>query len=158
MLHTSFDPTDDGPTPTDAHALIARTRARMVARAATPWWYPITYGAGVGGLAASLALPVHLAPLGLAVCLSVLLAGYAAWQAHTGLRVSGWRAGATRRIARRMGLIMLGVIALAGLSRARGGSPLIPVALGVLLGVIAAQTSKAWDRAWRADMLSGEGA
>lgn len=153
MIEFPSDATDDEPTPDDARAVIARTRARMAARAATPWWYPITYGAGVGGLVASLALPPRLVPVGTTACLAVLLGGYAVWQHRTGLRVHGWRPGATRAIAARLAAMMVICIAVAGLWRSRGGGAVLPVGLGLVLGVIAARSSAAWDRAWRAEML-----
>ncbi len=155
MIDLPSDDAADTPTAGDAADVIAHTRARMVARAATPWWYPVTYGAGVGGMVASLALPVRLVPIGLAACVALLLGGYAVWQRQTGLRVNGWRPGATRAIAVRLAVTMALCLASAGLWRSRGGGALLPVILGLVLAVIAGAASAAWDRAWRAEMRGG---
>jgi hypothetical protein len=108
-------PDSEPPFPAAATAIEAATvleqlqasRARLALRARTPWWYPPTYGASVGGMVASLGLPNQFVPIGMLASLVLLLSGYALWRRSSGLSVSGLRPGATRRIALGLGVAML---------------------------------------------------
>ncbi len=144
--------TSDMNHPDDALAQIRSARARIAERARTPWWYPPVYGTGVGGMVASLALPDHLVLGGLATALALLLGAYAAWRRTSGLSVTGFRPGATRRIAVTLGVAMVVAFAAAFALRDGATGGWAPIACGAVLGVVAARASAAWDRAWRAEL------
>lgn len=143
---------DDLPHPADALAMAQSARRRIAERARTPWWYPPAYGTGVGGMVASLALPDRLILVGFGAAIALLLVAYGAWQRVSGLSVSGFRPGATRRIARRLGLAMAVAFAAAVVLRTRVPGGWGPIACGTVLAVVAARASAAWDRAWRAEL------
>jgi hypothetical protein len=139
----------------DALALARGARERLAARAVAPWWYAPGYGLGCGGVVASLALPNHLAPIAALVCLLMLVGLYAIWQRRSGLGVSGYRAGPTRRISVGIGVAFLAAYALALLLRDRYPDGRGPILCGVVLALIASRASAAWDRAWRKEILDG---
>ncbi len=139
----------------DALSLARGARERLAARAVAPWWYAPAYGLGCGGVVASLALPNHLAPIAALGCLLMLLGLYAIWRRRSGLSVSGYRAGATRRIAIGIGGAFLAAYSLALLLRDRYPDGRGPIICGLVLAFIAARGSAAWDRAWRKEILDG---
>jgi hypothetical protein len=139
----------------DALALTAAARQRMADRAKTPWWYPPVYGIGCGGMIASLALPISWIWAGVIVCSAIISCSYVAWMNMSGLSVSGYRPGRTRRIT---ALLVVGFLAFAAAAlvlRYRAGLVWAPVVCGLVFAPIAALASAAWDRAWRTDILSG---
>ncbi len=152
------DNQDDGRTArearaaSDALATVRGARAGIAARAATPWWYPPAYGLGVGGLVASLALPVRVAPFATVGCALYLLGVYAVWRRVSGLSVSGTRPGKTRRIAIGIGFATAVFCALAMLFRDAYPDGRVAIFCGVVMAIIAARGSAAWDRAWRAEL------
>ena len=143
--------------PRAALALAERTRERLAARAATPFWYPPLYGLGCGLLVAGGGLPqpwgIMLVALGI---ISVALL-YARWTQSSGLSVNGYRAGATRVIA--VGLVVaLLALLLAGLAlREAMGLVWAPIVCGVVGALVAAFASAAWDKAWQEQIRRGEG-
>ncbi len=139
----------------DALSLARGARERLAARAVAPWWYAPAYGLGCGGVVASLALPNHLAPIAALVCLLMLVGLYAIWRRRSGLGVSGYRAGTTRRIALGIAAAFLASYALALLLRDRYPDGRGPIICGVVLALIASRGSTAWDRAWRKEILDG---
>ncbi|MCU0647825.1 MAG: hypothetical protein MUF00_07500 [Gemmatimonadaceae bacterium] len=151
--HDYHSPRLDARDAAGALDVARQARARIAARAATPWWYPPAYGVGVGGLVAGLALPDRWVPISAAACMLLLLGAYALWRRQSGLHVFGWRAGRTRTIAVGIGVAtaLAGALAIALRDRYPDGRG--PLVCGVLLGLIAARASAAWDRAWRAELL-----
>lgn len=138
---------------TEALAMAARTRAGLAARAGTPAWYAPGYGLGCGAMVASLALPGWWAAAGILAAVLWVLALYAIWQRQSGLSVSGYRNGSTRKIT---GALALGYGVAFGVATSfRGGdAPVLgPILCGVVLALFATWASAAWDRAWRRDMV-----
>lgn len=153
----SFDPTSWSAA--DALETARHARARVAERAATPGWYPPVYGLGVGGMVASLALPGALAAWGLLLCIVLLLGAYRRWQRQSGLSVSGYRAGETRRIALRLAVLQVVAFTFAIWSRLAvtgAWSTLVPLVGGAVVAILAARASLAWDRAWRTELLDPE--
>ncbi len=136
----------------DALAAARGARERLAARAVAPWWYAPAYGLGCGGLIASLALPDQRAPFAALGCLLFLLGLYTIWRRKSGLSVSGYRAGQTRRIAFGLAASFLAAYVLALVLREKYPHGYGPIAVGAVMAVIAARASAAWDRAWRAQM------
>lgn len=132
----------------DALALAARTRARMVARAASPPWYAPLYGLCCGGLVASLALPDWYAVTGAVASLLSAILLYVVWSRRSGLRVNGYRSGRTRRATAALLVAYLAACRVALSWR----ETWVPLVAGSVLAVVAALGSRAWDRAWRADI------
>lgn len=139
--------------PEDALALAARTRASLAQRAGTPAWYAPGYGLGCGATVASLALPDGWIPFGMIVALVWTLGLYLLWQRLSGLSVSGYRSGSTRRVT--LWLLAAYMLAFGLAAWLRGGpAPLWgPIACGMVFGLFAGWASAAWDRAWRRDMM-----
>jgi hypothetical protein len=129
-------------------------RQRIAARATTPWWYPPLYGLGCGGMVASISLPLPLIAPGVVACSLVIVAGYVVWSRSSGLSVNGYRRGRTLpiTIAVVAAFVLLGLAAM--LLRFQAGIGWAPLACGAVLAVVAGLGSAAWDRAWRADILS----
>lgn len=147
---------DQDLSPDDALALTRTTRARLVARAATPIWYPPGYGLGCGGIIASLALRSWQGVLATAASLLWLLALYAIWRSRSGLGVSGYRRGRTLPVTIAFLAAYLIAVFVALGWRDEPGYAWMPLAAGAVLAVVAAFASVAWDRAWRADIAAGE--
>lgn len=141
--------------PADALELARRSRERLAARAASPWWYAPGYGLGCGGLVASLALPGWWGPLTALGCLLFVGTLYAAWRAKSGLSVNGYRRGSTRPVTFALLAAFALAYAVALLLRDEPGYRWVPLACGVVLAIVAGLASAAWDRAWRADMAKG---
>lgn len=140
--------------PNDALAIARDARHRLAARATTPWWYPPLYGLGCGAIVASYALPVPLIAVGVLASLALLLATYVTWQRRSGLSVNGYRRGRTW-ITIPLVIVFIAVALLATWLRFEQRIVWAPIVLGGLLAVIAGGASAAWDKAWRADILSG---
>ncbi len=139
----------------DALSLARGARERLAARAVAPWWYAPAYGLGCGGVVASLALPNDVAPIAALGCLLLLIALYAIWRRRSGLGASGYRAGPTRRISVGIAVAFLAAYTLALLLRDRYPDGRGPIICGVVLALLAALGSAAWDRAWRNAILDG---
>jgi hypothetical protein len=135
-----------------ALASVQLARASIAARAGTPWWYPPSYGAGVGGLVATLALPASRQPLGMMASIAWLLLVYWVWSRQSGMRVYGFRGGRTRTIAVGLGVAIVSAVLMAVALRERYPDGRAAMVGGVVLAVIAARASVAWDRAWRAEL------
>lgn len=139
--------------PKEALAMAAQTRARLAARAGTPAWYAPGYGLGCGSTVVSLALPDSWIPAGMVLALVWTVGLYLLWQRISGLSVSGYRAGSTRRVT--AWLLVAYMLAFAVAAGLRSGPAPVwgPILCGVALGLFAAWASAAWDRAWRRDMV-----
>lgn len=141
--------------PEDALALARDARARLAERAGSPPWYAPGYGLSCGGLVASLALPGWYGVFGAACSLLLATALYLVWSRRSGLSVNGYRRGRTLPVTAGL-LVAFGIaFAVAFAWRDVPGHGWVPVAAGTVLAVVAAFASRAWDRAWRADMNDG---
>lgn len=134
--------------PDEALALTQATRARMVVRAASPPWYAPLYGLCCGGLIASLALPDWYAVAGAVASLLSAVLLYVVWSRRSGLSVNGYRRGRTRGAT--AALLFAYLVACSVALTWRGTC--VPLAAGAALAIVAAFASRAWDRAWRADI------
>jgi hypothetical protein len=145
----------DNLDPAEALAIARGARERLVARAATPVWYPPLFGLCCGGLVAGggMEQPLGLALIAVSIVSVVLLNGH--WQRISGLSVSGYRKGWTRVIALAL-VVMLVALVAAGLGlREAFGLAWAPFACGAVAAVAAALGSILWDRAWRGQMTDG---
>jgi hypothetical protein len=152
------DEQDDARTTREARAAsdaldeVRAARARIAARAVTPWWYPPAYGLGMGGLVASLALPMRVVPFATLACTLYLLGVYALWQRVSGLSVRGDRPGKTRHIAIGIACTAGFCVVLALMFRDAYPDGRVAIIGGVVTALVAARGSIAWDRAWRAEL------
>lgn len=140
--------------PKEALAMAARARAGLAARAGTPWWYAPGYGLGCGATVASLALPGWWAIPGVLAAMLWVLGLYTVWKRQSGLSVSGYRSGSTRKITAALALGYGVAFGVASGFRSGGAPVWGPIVCGIVLGVFAAWASAAWDRAWRRDILA----
>lgn len=143
--------------PAEALAMAKGARERLVARAATPAWYPPLYGLCCGGLVAggSMKQPLGLALIAVSIVSVFLLYRY--WQRMSGLSVSGYRKGWTRVIALGLVVTLIGLMA-AGLGlRQAFGLAWAPFACGAVAAIAAAFGSALWDYAWREEIRRGGG-
>lgn len=140
-----------------AEALKAVTAVehRLAARAHWPWARHAAFGAVLGALVASYALPLPLNMGVVALCCAAV-GGIVAWdRRRDGFFVNGYRAGRTRRVT----VFVLGaaLIALAaGILGREFGWGWAPLAAGAILFVVATLASMAWERIYRAE-LEGRG-
>lgn len=135
-----------------ALAAMAQTQRRMAERAHWPLTRHMAFGALMGLLVASYALPTSVQPV--AVVLALL--GTALLVQHDrkrdGFFVNGYRAGRTRRVAFLfLGIALLFLVA-AIVAKLRFGLGWVPLLLGAILAVLGTLSSLAWERAYRADL------
>lgn len=140
--------------PADAIAIREAARRNMVSRAKTPWWYAPLYGLGCGGMIASIALPLAFIPLGVVACSMLILSGYMAWSHASGLSVNGYRRGRTLPVTIMLIIAFVLFGGAAAALRFAAGLGWAPLACGIAFAPVAGLASAAWDRAWRADILS----
>lgn len=141
--------------PSEALKIADATRERLAARAGTPPWYAPLYGLGVGGMVASFALPMPLALVGSTLCLLGITGLYSVWTSRSGLSVNGYRKGRTLPITLGLMAVASLLFAVALLLRDVEGYRWVPLACGAVLAIVATLASRAWDRAWRAEIREG---
>lgn len=136
-------------------AEVEAANADLAKRAKAPLWYHPALGFLIGALIAVQGQPTPI----LLVFYAAYIAGLAllvrAYKRHTGLWVSGYRAGRTRWVA--LGLATLatigGVIAV-WLLRERGLTS-APLIFGAIVAVIVTIGGFVWEAAFRADLRDG---
>lgn len=132
----------------DALAIAHDAKARLAATPTPPWYAPL-YGLGCGAmvLAVTLRSPASI------VIGSVALAGvvslYRLESHRSGVRLNGFRAGATLPISIALLVALLGAVVIALRLRDVPGYGWAPIAAGAVSAVAAALASLAWDRVWR---------
>ena len=144
----------------DALRMIAEVEAAnadLAGRAKAPVWYHPVLGLLIGGLIAvqSQSIPVML---GFYV---VYIAGLAllvrAYKRHTGLWISGYKAGRTRWVAIGLAaLVSVGWLISTWLVRERGLT-LAPLVFGTIIAVIVTIGGFVWEAAFRADLRKDAG-
>lgn len=142
----------------DALRMLAEVEAAntdLAERAKAPTWYHPALGVLIGGLIGVQALPIPLVVAFYAVYVAGLWLLVRAYKRHTGMWVSGYRAGRTRWVA--VGLAALatlgGLISL-WLVHERGLT-LAPLVFGALVAVIVTIGGFVWEAAFRADLRDG---
>lgn len=134
----------------EALASVDAVRARMAGRARWSWGRHAAFGATMGGLVASYALPVPQLFIGLGACM--LATAAIAWRdrRRDGFFINGYRAGATRRIALTIAAttVLLLLLGMAFKAEWRWA----PLLAGVVAAGAATLGSVAWERAYRREM------
>ena len=135
-----------------ALAALAQARWRMAQRAHWPLWRHIAFGALMGMLVASYALPTSIQPIGvvLALLCTFLLVRYD--RRRDGFFINGYRAGRTRRIALQFVAVALVGLVIAIVAKFRFGLVWGPLVVGAILVILGTLSSLAWERAYRADL------
>lgn len=136
-------------------AEVEAANADLAKRAKAPLWYHPALGLLIGALIAVQGQPTPILLAFYATYIVGLALLVRAYKRHTGLWVSGYRAGRTRWVA--LGLAALttigGVIAV-WLLRERGLTS-APLVFGAIVAVIVTIGGFVWEAAFRADLRDG---
>lgn len=148
---------DDQPNPdadqaAAALAAVAETRQRLASRAQWSFGRHLAFGALVGALIASYALPPKGTLLVVAAIVLLTFGVIARDRARDGFFVNGYRKGRTRSIT----CLFVGVT-MAGLAAALIGKQVyglasVPLLAGLFVGTYGSWASRAWERAYRAEL------
>lgn len=148
------DPID----PAEALASIRAARDSVEARVSSKGWgYDVPYAAIVAGMVGAQAGPLPVGPLGSGIGVLVLALLYRAESRRTGLRILGTTPRRARWVAIGLGAVMLvAILGLVYVRRARPDLPLLPIVAGVMavVFVLALVGSRLWRRVFRAEMRS----
>lgn len=136
-------------------AEVEAANADLAKRAKAPLWYHPALGLLIGALIAVQGQPTPILLAFYAAYIAGLALLVRAYKRHTGLWISGYRAGRTRWVA--LGLAALttigGVIAV-WLLRERGLTS-APLVFGAIVAVIVTIGGFVWEAAFRADLRDG---
>lgn len=136
-------------------AEVEAANADLAKRAKAPLWYHPALGLLIGALIAVQGQPTPILLAFYAAYIAGLALLVRAYKRHTGLWISGYRAGRTRWVA--LGLAALttigGVIAV-WLLRERGLTS-APLVFGAIVAVIVTIGGVVWEAAFRADLRDG---
>ncbi|PHY17981.1 hypothetical protein [Caulobacter sp. BP25] len=136
-------------------AEVEAANADMAERAKAPVWYHPALGLLIGGLIAVQGQPVPIMLAFYAAYIVGLVLLVRAYKRHTGLWISGYRAGRTRWVALGLAaLAMVGGLISIWLVRERGLT-LAPLVFGGLTAVIVTIGGFVWEAAFRADLRDG---
>lgn len=124
--------------------LAARTRWSLARHAAV--------GVLLGGLIAGYALPGSWPVVVVLVCLAATVAIVAQDRRRDGFFVNGYRTGRTRPIAFALVAIAFAGLVSAIILRERYGLAWAPVAIGIVLAVVATIVSIIWERVYRQEL------
>ena len=147
--------TDQQVDPAEALALARNARSNLAELPLCPKWYAPVFGAGTGGVIASLALEQPWSFVAMGACFVGIAAAYQLWSRRTGLRVHGYRRGRTRTVAVGLVLTLWALIALTLWMKLELDLAWAPLAGGLLAAAVAAAGSRMWDAAWRAQLTNG---
>lgn len=134
---------------------LQQTNAEMARRAVAPRWYHPALGGLAGMLIASNALSSGFRAAAFLLFFAGLVLLVQAYRRHTGLWVSGWRAGRTRWVSGTLGAVML-LVSLGSMVVAREHD--FPAAYLIGGGIVAAACTIAgplWETAFRRDLADG---
>lgn len=148
--------TEDQTTPAEALAAISAARTAVGQRFKVHWGYDVVYGVCCGGIVAAQGLPQ---PLGIGI-VGLSVAGLALmvhkWRKQTGMWVSGVSPPHARWVAIGLMAVLLGLI-FGSLYLTRITELWwIPLAAGVVGGIVAVLASRLWMRIYLREL--GEGA
>ena len=124
--------------------LAARTRWSLARHAAV--------GVLLGGLIAGYALPGSWPVVMVVVCLAVTVAIVARDRSRDGFFVNGYRPGRTQRITFALVAIAVTALASAIVLKEQYGLDWAPVAIGIVLAVVATIVSIVWERVYRQEL------
>jgi hypothetical protein len=142
----------------DALRMLAEVEAAgedLAKRAKAPLWYHPALGLLVGGLCAVQAAPILGIYAYYAVCVAGAILLVRAYIKHTGLWVSGYRAGRTRWVSVGLATITTGLMLLSAWLFHMRKETLAPFVFGGLIAVIVTIGGFVWEAAFRADMRDG---
>lgn len=142
--------------PSDALASIQSAKTRLEGRARWSFGRHAAFGALMGGLVASYALPGNLHFVGLAICLIATGLIVRRDRRRDGFFVNGYRAGRTRPVTIVILLISLVALGLAMAARYALNLWWPPILLGVALAMVGTVASQRWERAYRAELRGDE--
>lgn len=143
------------PDPQDALASVRQAQARLGKRAHWSTGRHAAFGALLGGLVGSYALPGNLPFLGLGLCLAATALVVRRDRARDGFFINGYRAGRTRLITLTVLLVTLSALGLAMFARMALDLWWPPILLGVAVAVVGTLGSRMWESAYRADLRRG---
>lgn len=135
----------------EALRALKTVQGRFAMRARWSWQRHAAFGAVMGGLVASYALPPAGRVAGILLCCLAMVAIAVRDRRRDGFFVNGYRAGRTRRVTAVLLLTALGTLAAGVLGKEQGWW-WAPLAAGALLAVFATRASMAWERAYREDL------
>ena len=135
----------------EALRALKTVQGRFATRARWSWQRHAAFGAVMGALVASYALPLAGTVAGMLLCCIAIVAIVVRDRRRDGFFVNGYRAGRTRRVTALMLVVALGMLAAALLGKEHGWW-WAPLAAGALLFVFATRASMAWERAYREDL------
>lgn len=124
--------------------LAARTRWSSARHAAV--------GLLLGGLIAGYALPGSWPVVVVVVCLAVTVAIVARDRRRDGFFVNGYRTGRTRSITFALAAIAFAALVSAISLKQRYGLDWAPVAIGIVLAIVATIVSIVWERVYRQEL------
>lgn len=136
-------------------AEVEAANADLARRAKAPLWYHPALGLLVGALIAVQGQPTSILLAFYAAYIAGLALLVRAYKRHTGLWVSGYRAGRTRWVALGLAtLTMIGGVIAVWLLRERGLTA-APLIFGAIVAVIVTVGGFVWEAAFRADLRDG---
>lgn len=135
----------------DALHALGAVKGQLAQRAHWSWRRHAAFGAVMGSLVASYALPPAGSMIVLALCLVSLGLIVALDRRRDGFFVNGYRKGRTRRITGLLLVVLFAALAGAVYGRERGW-PWLPIVAGIATFAVATGASKAWERAYRAEL------
>jgi hypothetical protein len=136
-------------------AEVEAANADLAERAKAPLWYHPALGLLVGALIAVQGQPTPILLAFYAAYIAGLALLVRAYKRHTGLWVSGYRAGRTRWVALGLAtLTMIGGVIAVWLLRERGLTA-APLIFGAIVAVIVTVGGFVWEAAFRADLRDG---
>ena len=147
--------TDQQLDPAEGLALAQSARTNLAELPLCPKWYAPVFGAGTGGVIASLALDPPWSFVAMWACFLGIAIAYQVWSRRAGLRVNGYRQGRTRTVAVGLALTLWALIALTLWMKLELDWAWAPLAGGLVAAVVASVASRMWDAAWRAQITNG---
>ncbi|MDT8759508.1 hypothetical protein MZO42_12450 [Sphingomonas psychrotolerans] len=132
------------------------TRGRMAMRAHWSLGRHAAFGAVMGALVASYALPGGWPMLGVAGCALASWAIVAGDRRRDGFFVNGYRRGRTRVLSLALLAMMLVALAAAIALREKGLA-WAPLAIGVGLAILGTMASIGWERVYRRELEGADG-
>jgi hypothetical protein len=130
-------------------------RAALADRLVTPWWYHPVLGVLLGGLVLAYGtLPINVLTLALLPYFGGLWLLARAYQAKTGIWLSGWTIPAGRPWALALAVVGAGCMLLALVAHWAGWGPMVPASAAGLAFAATVVGGWQYDRAIRADLRS----
>ena len=145
------------PTPQEALASIQAARARVGETLTYPFGWDLSYGGMLALMVGGAGLPQPWSTLTLVLSIVALVFMVQWWRKRTGWWVSGYAPPRARWVAWVMVAVMMGLMGLSFWTRLFDGPFWAPIVAGALAGVTGIIGGRLWMRAYRRDLLAGQG-